>query len=217
VTTPTPGDVPAGRDEARVAVGRALNALGHAVVGRHVDGDLLDEIAATAAAWTRRAEGSPPRQRRRDAYLRDLEVLTPADGAAVRHFADCPISGPANPLHIIPEAVRDGDGVVVRTRLGPAYEGAPGRAHGGIVAAIFDDVMGFVTSMRREPAYQGQLTIRYVAPTPLDTELTIRAWPVERRGRTFTVAASIEAAGIETARATGVHVLVDPVRLVPPG
>ena len=42
---------------------------------------------------------------------------------------------------------------VARVRLGHAFEGAPGRAHGGIVASIFDDVMGIVLTIHSTPAF----------------------------------------------------------------
>ena len=50
-----------------------------------------------------------------------------------------------------------------RARCGAAHEGAPGRSHGGVVAGLFDDVFGFVLDVVQEPAFTGELTIRYVA------------------------------------------------------
>ena len=35
---------------------------------------------------------------------------------------------------------RDGDEAVAQVCLGAAFEGAPGRAHGGVVAAVFDAI-----------------------------------------------------------------------------
>lgn len=37
---------------------------------------------------------------------------------------------------------REGDEIVADVRFGRAFEGAPGRVYGGIVAAIFNDVTG---------------------------------------------------------------------------
>jgi hypothetical protein len=69
----------------------------------------------------------------------------------------------------------DDDEVVADVVLQRAFEGAPGRAHGGIVAAAFDDVTGFVIGMLQEPAFTGELTVRYLAPVPVDEHLEIRA------------------------------------------
>ena len=69
----------------------------------------------------------------------------------------------------------EGEEVVATVVLRRAFEGAPGRAHGGIVAAAFDDVTGFVIGMLREPAFTGELTVRYVKPVPVDQPLEMRA------------------------------------------
>ena len=61
--------------------------------------------------------------------------------------------------------------VIAIVVLRDAFEGAPGRAHGGIVAAAFDDVTGFVIGLLHEPAFTGELTVRYVKPVPVNTAL----------------------------------------------
>lgn len=63
--------------------------------------------------------------------------------------------------------------------LDPARS-VPARAHGGIVAAVFDDTMGFVLSMQGTPAFTGRLTDSYLAPTPVGEELEFRARLRER-------------------------------------
>ena len=45
--------------------------------------------------------------------------------------------------------------------LRSAHEGAPNRSHGGIVAALFDDVFGFVLGVIHQAAFTGDLYIRY--------------------------------------------------------
>jgi hypothetical protein len=63
-------------------------------------------------------------------------------------FEDRAVGGRSNPTSRTPGSVRR------RRRgrrgcAGRAFEGAPGRAHGGIVAAAFDDVTGFVIGQLR--------------------------------------------------------------------
>ena len=67
--------------------------------------------------------------------------------------------------------------------LGAAHEGAPGRSHGGIVAGLFDDVFGFVLGILQQPAYTGELVVRYERPTPLQRQLACRGRLAERDGR----------------------------------
>jgi len=203
----------ASADAIRAADG--LRRLGHALIGKSLPEDLLGSIAEQSEGWLAEADSAPDRRRARHGYLHDLAQPVPEQGDRIDHFPECPVSGPANPFSLDLHARRDGAGVVVRTRLGPAHEGAPGRAHGGVLAAIFDDVMGFVTIALRAPAYQGELTVRYVAPTPIGPELVIRAWPVTQTDRALVVEASLSSDGVELVRARGHHVLVAPERLVP--
>ncbi len=200
--------------ELRAAAATPLRELAHALVGHDVDDELLAEIAATAGRWVGTARGAPPRRRSLAAYLDDLDVEPPGDGEPVDHYDECAVSGRSNPFSIDMSAVRRGDAVVVRAVFGPAFEGVPGRAHGGLVAAAFDDCMGFLTAMYDHPVVQGELTIRYVAPTPIGEEVEIVVREVERQGRKVTVEAEMSAGGQVTARARGVHVVVDRQRIV---
>ena len=78
---------------------------------------------------------------------------------------------------------RHGDEIEAIVVLRSAHEGAPDRSHGGIIAALFDDVFGFVLGVIAQPAFTGELTIRYVAPTPLHRRLSCRVRLAERVGR----------------------------------
>src|SRR5438477_13211725 len=90
-------------------------------------------------------------------------------------FEDRAVGGRTNPTGVDVSVRYDGDEVVADVVLRKAFEGAPGRAHGGIVAAAFDDVTGFVIGQIQEPAFTGELTVRYVAPVPVDEPLLMRA------------------------------------------
>ena len=92
-----------------------------------------------------------------------------------------------------------------------AFEGAPGRAHGGIVAAAFDDVTGFVIGKLQEPAFTGELTVRYLAPVPVDETLEIRARLDGRERRKLFISAEMRTgarAVVATCRA--IYITVDP-------
>ena len=64
--------------------------------------------------------------------------------------------------------------------FGPAYEGPPGHVHGGLVAAMFDELLGFA---QLSGGFTGTLTIRYRKPTPLNSVLSLKAWPDRVEGR----------------------------------
>jgi len=70
----------------------------------------------------------------------------------VDHFPDCIVSGSANPMGLGMTIWRDGEEAVARVAARSRLRGRPGRAHGGIVASIFDDVMGIVLTIHSTPA-----------------------------------------------------------------
>ena len=49
--------------------------------------------------------------------------------------------------------------MIATTTLGPAFEGAPGRAHGGVVAAIIDETIGYVLPILGVLAYTANVNI----------------------------------------------------------
>ena len=167
----------------RIRAASALRELGHALVGHDVDETVLDEIATFAERTARSVVTGTSRHRPVEAMKAELWADPPPDGGTLRHFPDCVVSGPANPMGIAIDVRRDGDEVVAEVALGAAFEGAPGRAHGGVTAAVFDDVMGYVLQVHRTPAYTGRLEVTYRAPVPIGPPLVIRAGRVGRDGR----------------------------------
>ena len=96
-------------------------------------------------------------------------------------------------------------GVVSPILIDRRYEGPPGAAHGGIVAAYLDEVLaGAVVRATGRLAVTGELTVRYVRPVPLETPLAGRAQLVADRERYADVEGRIEdlatAAVLATAR-----------------
>ncbi|MGH9017233.1 MAG: PaaI family thioesterase [Acidimicrobiales bacterium] len=139
--------------------------------------------------------------------------MAPAPGGVRgRHFVDSIVTGPANPMGVAARIVRDGDDAVLRCVLGDACEGAPGRAHGGMVAALFDEAMGFVLSIACTPVFTGRLTVTYRAPVPLGLPLEFRARLTGRHGRKLVMAGDAYRDDIVLAEAESVFIAVDPAR-----
>jgi len=65
--------------------------------------------------------------------------------------------------------------LVARCTLTPAFGGPPGRVHGGQVAALLDEVVGFAAFAAGAPGVTVSLTVRYHRPTPHSTPLEVRA------------------------------------------
>ena len=169
---------------ARSQMATALQQLGHALVGHRVDIDLAHEVAAIARDLTATVTARPTRDRTRElaANPRFAGILSGqptepigVDGQPMDLFRDSIVSGRTNPMGIGLEVRRDGDAAVATTTLGPAFEGAPGRSHGGIVASILDETMGFVLPIIGELAYTANLNIDYVGPESTLHNATIRS------------------------------------------
>jgi acyl-coenzyme A thioesterase PaaI-like protein len=207
--TPTPTPPPA----ARLSTAEIMRRLGHAVVAHEVSDDLFATMTSTFEALLAQVEGSPARQVPPLDMSRDLFTVAPPQGrAGGSYFPDCIMTGSANPMGVAAETRRDGDDAVVRATLGPAFEGAPGRAHGGVVAALFDEVMGFVLSIACTPAFTGRLSVTYRAPVPLGVPLEFRARLARRDGRKLLIEGDARHDDVVLAQADALFIAVEPAR-----
>ncbi len=202
--------------EARLVLAESLRRLGNALVGRQPDDDLLRRITEQVDGFVPQLLAAPPRPH--GFHVHDAAaVQPPPDGPGPgRHdmvststFQDSVVSGLANPMGVAARLWRDGDEAVCQVTLGTAFEGAPGRAHGGIVAALIDETMGVVTSISGTPAFTGRLTVTYRAPTPVRQPLEIRARLAGRSGRKLTITAEVRAEGQLLVEAEALFIAVD--------
>jgi len=126
------------------------------------------------------------------------------------YFPFSPQIGLANPLAPPVRVLVDDDGVVHGTaNLDGAYEGPPGCVHGGIIASLFDEMLGIANITAEVGAMTGTLTIRYRSPTPLRTDLTLTARHVGVDGRKVRAEGTIHAGDRLCAECDGVFIIVD--------
>lgn len=105
----------------------------------------------------------------------------------------------------------DGNEAVVHQTPPSISQGAPGVAHGGYLAAIADQVMAFVAAEQSGIGVATQqMTLDYLAPTPISHLMTIRARVEEVGERKITVSlrSLVDASGDVTFKATGVYVKI---------
>ena len=209
----TPDAASDAASEARNRAAAGMRRLGHAIVGHDAEVALLDRIAEIADATAATVEQGRPRSRQIETIKWRLWEEPPGDGLDMSHFPECVVSGAANPLGIGMSVRRDGQEAVATVNLGNAFEGAPKRAHGGVVAAICDDVMGYVLVLHRTPAFTGRLTIHYRAPVPVGSDLVVRAQLRERNGRKLHMAAQIHQGDVLLCDAEGLFIAIPPERL----
>lgn len=95
-------------------------------------------------------------------------------------------------------------------RLGKEYEGGTGFIHGGIIATVLDEAMGKVARFRGVPAVTAELAIEYLKPVPVDSDLVIEAYEVEKNGRNLHQVGEIRNRdGVVLARGRGRFVIFD--------
>lgn len=63
------------------------------------------------------------------------------------------------------------------------HQGAPGLAHGGIVAAALDEGMGYLLWLVESPAVTARLEVDFLRPVPVGAHLELEAWVDREQGR----------------------------------
>lgn len=89
-------------------------------------------------------------------------------------------------------------------RLSGDYQGGAGFVHGGIIATLLDEVMAKVSRFAKDHAVTAKLSIEYLRPVPVDVDLIVEGWELERSGRDrFRQGEIRNASGLVLARGTG--------------
>lgn len=157
-------------EDAQRGLTGAVRTLVDATVRTRVDAPELTGVAAQVEALSLRLLAQ--------AQAEPLGLETDSAGR-LRDQGNAMV-GMRNPLAPPLRVTGDGEG---RTHcvvtLGAGYEGPPGCVHGGIVAAILDQVLGSVPARLGLPGMTAYLNTTYRRPTPLGQQLSCHGW-VER-------------------------------------
>jgi acyl-coenzyme A thioesterase PaaI-like protein len=98
----------------------------------------------------------------------------------------CFVCGLKNKSGLRARFQNDGPGrVKINIRICDQHQGYPGLAHGGIIAALMDEVLGRVM-LSDDPDrlfMTAKMEIRYRKPVPLNTDILGRGWKLKDRGR----------------------------------
>lgn len=117
--------------------------------------------------------------------------------------------GDANPRGLGLRFQREGERAIARFIAEPYLQGYPGRVHGGGVAAIMDEAMGWAAYWAGTWAMTARMTMRFRRPVPLQQPLTVAGWVTRDRGRTLEMRAEVrDGAGTLLAEADGLFVRV---------
>ncbi|WP_037712119.1 MULTISPECIES: PaaI family thioesterase [Actinomycetes] len=108
----------------------------------------------------------------------EIHPKAPAPGTELgTHFAECFGCGDEvdDGLHLR-SAIGDGYTVHSKFTVTSAHQGAPGLAHGGLLACAFDEALGStVGNLLHRPAVTGKLETDFRRPVPVGSTLYIEA------------------------------------------
>lgn len=132
----------------------------------------------------------------------------PSDPGGSIPFA--PLTGPQSPLAGDVHLRVENGTVVGELTLLPIHAGPMGLVHGGILAAVFDEVMAMATLAHGVVGYTKQMTVDYLAPARLGRSLSVSAAVDQASGASVGVRAEIREGPRLLASATGrFHKLAD--------
>jgi acyl-coenzyme A thioesterase PaaI-like protein len=160
----------------------------------------LERAAAAANAFADTLDALPERPPTREVSESSLRPDN--------FLSHSPISGGDNPIAppLVMASIEEADaagrftGSIV---FGPAYEGPPGHCHGGWVAAMYDELLGYV---QRVPAFTAYLKVDYRRPTPLHRELELAGWVHHAEGRKLYVRGTCHVDGVLLTEAEGLFI-----------
>src|SRR5436305_11624963 len=124
-------------------------------------------------------------------------------GQSDNRFHQCFGCGPGHPTGLHVRCFKTADGVMSPIIVPAQYNGPPGTAHGGIVAAYLDEVLAAaVKRATTRAAVTGELTVRYMKPVPIETPIVGRGSLVADHGRYVDVEGLLEELGTGAVLAT---------------
>jgi acyl-coenzyme A thioesterase PaaI-like protein len=146
--------------------------------------------------------------------------LAPPAGASLpAHYPGCFACGSDHADGLLLRAVA-GEGVAVTARVDitGAHQGAPGLAHGGIVATALDETQGFVLWLLASAGVTAKLEIQYRQPVPIGHTVVTRGWCTGIAGRKVFTAADMhldDADGPLLAQSSGLFIVVGEEHFAP--
>ena len=96
------------------------------------------------------------------------------DEALPPHYPTCLGCGPDAVQGYHLQVRREGDEVVAEHVFEERHGGAPGIAHGGAVATVVDDVLGFLLYVAKQPGVTRKLEVEYLKPVLLGVRYVVR-------------------------------------------
>ena len=123
-------------------------------------------------------------------------------------FPFSPAIGIRNPMSPAVRLEQAEDGSLFGTAsFSPVHNGPPWDVvHGGVVALLFDELLGLAGITTGQPGFTGRLIVNYRRPTPLTGTVEVRSWVEGTEGRKTTARAEIRHGGELLSEAEGLFI-----------
>jgi acyl-coenzyme A thioesterase PaaI-like protein len=139
-----------------------------------------------------------------------IEVAVPERRQIFARRLDLPGRGQTMSPNFIP-AAGDHRSVEGTVTFGRYFLGGGGAVHGGAIPLLFDEVLGrLASSGDRAPARTAYLHTDFRSITPIDEELSVRAWFVSEQGRKRILRAELNHGDTLCAEAEGLFIQLRP-------
>lgn len=94
-----------------------------------------------------------------------------------------PVCGPCNPVAPTLCFQREPGRLVAEACFTVVHEGPPGTVHGGVLAAVYDQIFANANLFNKTGGYTASLTVDFHRPTLLDSPVRFIAWIESVEGR----------------------------------
>jgi len=182
-----------------------LRRLNNMLCSTAAPAEQIRELAEILEGHASLLEAGVPEPEALDA---DVRVVAPE----MADFTDrSPFAGLANPISPPATFWFDLENKLVRGEVsfGKSMGGAPGRVHGGLVAALLDEALGRACMFAGTPAMTVEFTTRFLHATPVETPLRVEARLDNIDGRKIRTSGTVYAGENAVVEADGLFIAVD--------
>ena len=134
-----------------------------------------------------------------DAFVRGTDI--PAE-----FFPYSPVVGPLNPIAPPVAFEFDGEEMHAEHVFDAPYNGPPTAVHGGIIALVFDELLGSLGALRDIGGFTGTLSVRYRSLMPIGEPIRMRGWLDRLEGRKAFISGSMHHGDRLCAEAEGIFI-----------
>jgi len=114
-----------------------------------------------------------------------------------------PATGALNPIAPKLEMSVEGNTLVTHCEFSRCHEGGPDTAHGGMIAAVYDQLLAYATMLEGKTGPTLWLKVIYLKPTPVNERLRFETVVTAVDGRKYSVAGSCYRGDVKVSAAEG--------------